>query len=418
MATTAFNCAFRQMALAIFAIACFSPTVIAKPRYTAVVVEEQSGHVLYASQPDVKNYPASLTKIMTLYMLFEAIEVGRLKLNSKLKVSRHASRQPPSKLRLKVGSTITVKQAILALVTKSANDVAVVVAEALGKTENNFAKQMTRRARELQMLRTTFKNASGLHHKNQVTTARDMTRLAKIIRLRFPKYYAYFSTKSFRFRGRTYSNHNNLLGRYIGVDGIKTGYTLASGFNLVSAVERDGTRLIGVVFGGKTARSRDRQMVKILDKAFARVDQIPKSKTRIARSFFRVAEPKQRFAQIPIPRLKPDTASPATQVATIINNQDMDDAEARWSVQFGAFTSFETAQNRVARASAVLGTGDTPSNSGIEPWPTPSGIIYRARFVELTENEASEICGLLVKHGISCMKIRPPMPNEKTAAGG
>jgi D-alanyl-D-alanine carboxypeptidase len=379
----------------------------AKPRYTAIVVEEQSGHVLYSNKADTPNHPASLTKIMTLYMLFEAIEVGRFNLNSKLKVSRHASRQPPSKLGLKIGSTITVKQAILALVTKSANDVAVVVAEALGKTEKNFAIQMTRRARQMNMQRTTFKNASGLHHSKQVSTARDMARLAKLIRLRFPKYYAYFSTKNFRFRGRTYGNHNNLLGRYDGVDGIKTGYTLASGFNLVSAVERDGTRLIGVVFGGKTARSRDRQMVRILDRAFAKVDDVPAKSTRLARSFFRVAEPRLRFAKAPVPRQRPDLSSPTTKFAAVLDEKQQKRSAANWAVQFGAFTNFEAAEKRVAAASQLLGTGDTASSSDIERWSSTAGTIYRTRFVELTQAEAVEVCKLLVKTGMGCLKIRP-----------
>ena len=239
-------------------------------RYASIVIDASNGRVLHAENPDRKAYPASLTKIMTLYMVFEALESGKLTMNSKLKVSRRAARMPPSKLGLRTGQTIKVKDAMLALMTKSANDVAVAVAEALGGTESNFARLMTRKARALGMSRTSFRNASGLPNSKQLSTARDMSKLARIVLRKFPKYYKYFSTRSFTYRGRAYNNHNKLLKSFLGTDGIKTGYTHASGFNLVASAVRDNRRLIGVVFGGKTGRSRDKHMKKLLTRAFAK----------------------------------------------------------------------------------------------------------------------------------------------------
>lgn len=237
-------------------------------RYASIVIDASNGQVLHADNPDRKAYPASLTKIMTLYMVFEALESGKLTMNSKLKVSKRAARMPPSKLGLRSGQTIKVRDAVMALVTKSANDVAVVVAEAIGGTESNFARMMTREARSIGMSRTTFRNASGLPNTKQLSTARDMSKLARVVMRKFPKYYTLFSTTTFTYKGRKYGNHNKLLKGFWGTDGIKTGYTHASGFNLVASTMRNNRRLIGVVFGGKTGRSRDKHMKKLLANAF------------------------------------------------------------------------------------------------------------------------------------------------------
>ena len=248
----------------------------ANARYASIVVDEQTGKVLHASNPDRRRYPASLTKMMTLYMVFDALKRGKLKLNQRLKVSRRAQGMAPSKLGLRRGQTITVKDAILALITKSANDVAVVVAEALGKTEINFAKMMTAKAKSLGMLKTRFRNASGLPNRRQISTARDMATLARRLIKDYPQFYHFFGTQRFSYKRRTYRNHNKLLRAYPDVDGIKTGYIRASGFNLVASTKRYGRRLIGVVFGGKSAKSRDRHMRKLFNRAYA---LIPKKKT-------------------------------------------------------------------------------------------------------------------------------------------
>src|SRR3546814_155343 len=211
----------------------------AAAKYAALVLDADTGTVLFERHAGAQRHPASLTKIMTLYMLFDAIEDGKLSLKDRLKVSAHASRQQPSKLGLRPGETIRVEDAIRALVTKSANDVAVVVAEALGGTEAKFARRMTERAHRLGMRSTTFRNASGLHHPAQVTTAYDMAMLALAVRRDFPTEYEYFSTASFTWKGHQYHNHNKLLGHYEGTDGIKTGYIGASGFNLVASVRSE-----------------------------------------------------------------------------------------------------------------------------------------------------------------------------------
>jgi D-alanyl-D-alanine carboxypeptidase len=243
----------------------------AAARYASIIIDADTGRVLYEVNADTRNYPASLTKMMTLYMAFEALEKGKLRLNENLKVSKRASGMAPSKLGLKRGQTIKVKDIILALVTKSANDAAVVLAEALAGTETRFAKRMTAKARELGMSRTNFRNASGLPNRRQLSTARDMAILAQALINRYPKYYHYFSTTNFSYKGRRHRNHNSLLTKYDGTDGIKTGYIRASGFNLVASAVRDGRRIIGVVFGGKSSRSRDKHMAKLLDRGFTRV---------------------------------------------------------------------------------------------------------------------------------------------------
>jgi D-alanyl-D-alanine carboxypeptidase len=230
------------------------------PPFASIVVDGNSGEVLQSSNPDALRHPASLTKIMTLYLLFERLDAGRIKLDTPLRVSAHAAEQAPSKLELKPGQTIEVEDAIKAVVTKSANDVAVTIAENLAGDEDAFAKLMTQKAHALGMSRTTYVNASGLPDDDQITTARDQALLGRAIEDRFPRYYRYFATPSFTYRGEAMRNHNHLLGAVGGVDGIKTGYTRASGFNLVTSVHRDGRYILAVVLGGHSASSRDAHM--------------------------------------------------------------------------------------------------------------------------------------------------------------
>ncbi|MCZ8185603.1 MAG: D-alanyl-D-alanine carboxypeptidase [Beijerinckiaceae bacterium] len=243
------------------------------PPYASMVYDVNSGRVLEATNGDALRHPASVTKVMTLYMLFEQLETGRFKLTTELPVSREAASQSPSKLGLRPGETIAVEDAIKALVTKSANDVAVVVAEAIGGEEERFAAMMTRKARAIGMKRTTFRNASGLPNPSQWTTARDLVTLGRAIQDRFPRYYHYFGTRNFAFEGRAYRNHNRLLGQVEGVDGIKTGYTRASGFNLLTSAKADGRHLITVVLGGRSGRARDAQVASLIenhmDRAYA-----------------------------------------------------------------------------------------------------------------------------------------------------
>lgn len=239
------------------------------PRYAAIVVNAGSGEVLMARYADSIRHPASLTKMMTLYMVFDAIERGTLSLSDRVTISKHAASQSPSKLGLAVGSRIRVEDAIKALVTKSANDIAVALSEKLSGSEKKFATRMTRKAHELGMSRTTFRNASGLPDPQQVTTARDMAKLAMALLRDYPHRYHYFGIRNFEYNGASHHNHNRLLGEYRGLDGIKTGYINASGFNLVASAKQNGRRLIGVVFGGQSWRSRNDHMVKLLDEGFA-----------------------------------------------------------------------------------------------------------------------------------------------------
>ncbi|WP_082145330.1 serine hydrolase [Microvirga massiliensis] len=235
------------------------------PPYAAMVVDAKTGRVLHAENEDALRHPASVTKVMTLYLLFEQLERGKLSLDSRLQVSANAAAQAPSKLGLRAGSSIAVEDVIKALVTKSANDAAVVIAENLAVSEDAFAEQMTRRARSLGMSRTTFRNASGLPNPEQVTTARDLTTLARAIQDRFPKYYSYFQTRVFEFGGARYANHNKLLGRVEGVDGIKTGFTRASGFNLMTNARTETRHIVAVVLGGRSGPSRDRIMASLVE---------------------------------------------------------------------------------------------------------------------------------------------------------
>jgi D-alanyl-D-alanine carboxypeptidase len=230
------------------------------PGFASMVVDANTGRTLSATNENELRHPASITKVMTLYLLFEQLEKGRLSLDSPLTVSEHAASQAPSKLGIEPGEAISVENAIKAVVTRSANDVAVAIAENIGGDEQHFAEMMTRKAHALGMSRTTYVNASGLPDDNQITTARDLTVLARAIQERFPRYFRYFSTHSFEYAGEVIGNHNHLLGRVDGVDGIKTGYTRASGFNLLTSVHRDGRSLVAVVLGGPTPGWRDRVM--------------------------------------------------------------------------------------------------------------------------------------------------------------
>jgi D-alanyl-D-alanine carboxypeptidase len=234
------------------------------PAFSALVVDANNGSTLYSADENGLRHPASITKVMTLYLLFEELDRGTLTLRSQIPISEHAAGQEPSKLGLAPGDTISVEDAIKAVVTRSANDIAVAVAEAVGQSESNFADMMTRKAHALGMTNTLYRNASGLPNDEQVTTAHDLTILGRSLEERFPRYFRYFSTAQFDFDGEIIGNHNHLLGRVEGVDGIKTGYTRASGFNLLTSVHREGRSLIAVVMGGRSAAGRDRIMESLI----------------------------------------------------------------------------------------------------------------------------------------------------------
>ncbi|MAE51647.1 MAG: D-alanyl-D-alanine carboxypeptidase [Micavibrio sp.] len=259
------------------------------PRYASIVVDFDTGLVLSERYADKKLHPASLTKAMTLMMMFDAINSGRVGLKDRIRMSKHAASMVPSKLNIPIGSTIRVEDAIYALVTKSANDVAAAMAEHLGGTESNFAKMMTAKARQIGMKNTRFMNASGLHNPRQVSTARDMAIMARTMINDYPGQYKYFSKRYFTYQGKTYRNHNRLMESYKGMDGLKTGYVSASGFNLVASAVQNNHRLIGVVFGGRSTSTRNAHMANILDNGFEKIGQI------------KVAA----FRNVPVPKPKP-----------------------------------------------------------------------------------------------------------------
>jgi D-alanyl-D-alanine carboxypeptidase len=361
-------------------------------KYASLVIDADSGRVLHAVNADTRNYPASLTKMMTLYMVFEALDAGRWSLKTRLGVSPRAARQPASRLGLRRGQSIRVRQAILALVTKSANDVASAVAEALGGSERKFALMMTAKARALGMTRTTFRNASGLPHRGQLTTARDMSRLAQALLTKKRRHYHFFATSTFRWGGAAHRNHNKLLGSYDGADGIKTGYIRASGFNLVASATRGSYRLVGVVLGGRSPGGRDRHMASLLDKGFRRVDttlavaSAPKAKSKAKSRQARRAKTRPRHAAKP----------PAGKAKS-----------PRWGVQVGAYRTtgpaYAIARKAVARAPDALDGGVIRVVPLRQPNRKP---VYRARILGISKRDAYRACRTLKRHRMSCMELR------------
>lgn len=298
----------------------------ANEKYAAIVVDGNTGKTLFARNADARRYPASLTKMMTLYLLFEDLEAGRVSLDSKLSVSANAARQAPSKIGVKAGSTLRVEDAILALVTKSANDAAVVVAENLGGSVSGFAGRMNRAAKALGMSSTTFRNPHGLPDNGQYTTARDFTLLARALQDRFPTYYKYFSRSSFTYKGTRYGNHNRLLGSVSGVDGIKTGYIRASGFNLVTNVRRDGRHIIAVVMGGKTAKSRDAHMRELIGEYLPKASRKRTTAPLLIADTGSGAAPRVALAAAPrLPRARPgeEEADPMLAYAAAATPRDL-----------------------------------------------------------------------------------------------
>lgn len=278
------------------------------PKYASLVMDADTGAILFQKNADARRHPASLTKVMTLLLVFDALHEGRLDLDDRIMISRRAAAASPSKIGLPAGASIKVKDAIHAIITKSANDISIAVAEHLGRTESNFARKMTARARSIGMASTVFKNASGLHNPDQITTARDMAKMARYVINTYPSEYRYFSKTNFSFRGRSYHNHNRLMSTYKGMDGMKTGFINASGFNLISSAVRGNTRLIGVVFGGRSANSRNEHMANLLDKGFADLKGKP-SELLIA-NLERIEntpgmEANRRTKTVPVPATKP-----------------------------------------------------------------------------------------------------------------
>jgi D-alanyl-D-alanine carboxypeptidase len=374
-------------------LALSTSPVLAK--YAALIMDAETGRVLHAVNPDTRNYPASLTKMMTLYMVFEALEEGKLTLSQHLKASARAARQPASRLGLKKGQTITVEQAILAIVTKSANDVAAMIAENLAGSERDFALRMTTQARKMGMSRTIFRNASGLPHRGQQSTARDMAVLARRLLMDFPQYYGYFSTTSFTYDGIRHKNHNKLLATYDGTDGIKTGYIRASGFNLVASAKRQNQRIIGVLFGGRSPRARNRQMASLLDKGFQKLNVTVMAAQSTPALQPATIEPRQ--AKNITPQTTPAIAASA-QSAT---------PKPRWGIQVGAYHRYAPAHQLAAKVAARF--PDLLEDGIVKVTPLKfrkRRAVYRSRILGLTKKQAYRACRVLKKRKMDCMIMR------------
>jgi D-alanyl-D-alanine carboxypeptidase len=421
----------------------------------AIVVDMNTGIILYAKDPDTPRYPASLTKMMTLYVLFGCLKDGKISLSSDLTVTAHAESQAPTKLGLKQGTTIKVEDAIKALVTQSANDAAVTIAENLAGTETNFARYMTQTARGLGMTNTTFRNASGLPDDEQVTTARDMATLATHLIHDYPQYYGVFQTRYFTYSGRKYRNHNHLLFGYKGTDGIKTGYTRASGFNLTASVHRGNKHLVAVVLGGKTGAQRDAAMRAILDKHFAEAsstkptpeqlvaalvppDAAPQAPTQPAAQPAKpvAAKPAAATPAVATPEpAKPQTstfaqASMTPQPSTVGtpndeaqgDTADASDADApvppsairpgtqkyagAFHVQVGAYTSESDAESRLGAVQQEAGgllDGHLPFTTSFTKDGTDW---YRARFAGFSKSDAQIACDALKKMSVDCVVMK------------
>jgi D-alanyl-D-alanine carboxypeptidase len=352
----------------------FSPTDPVKD--AALIVDGATGKVLYARNETAERHPASLTKMMTLYLLFDALKAGKVTMQTEFPISWHAAIQKPTKLNLRPGQTISVDTAIRAIVIRSANDVAVVIAEALGGTESHFAEMMTARARQIGMRESNFHNASGLPDPLQISTASDLAVLGRHLAYDYPQYFPYFRLAGFDYKGAWYPTHDNLIGRYDGADGIKTGYTGASGFNLVSSVTRGTTHLIAVVMGGRTAVRRDLEMVRLLDQTFAQISANPTLVARANVPWQQVAQnvPAPAIAGFSLPQVAANPFAAASPVPSTMQSDDEDAAEAMRAPD----ENFSVIHAEGARPPASASAGATLMAQPAVPQPALSPAVAKA----------------------------------------
>ena len=382
-------------------------------KYAAIVVDAKSGEVLYAKRADAPRYPASITKVMTLYLTFEALAAGKIHLDDPVMFSPRAAAQSPTKLGVPAGQTITVSEAMQALAIKSANDVAVAMAEKLGGTESRFAALMTLRAKELGMTNTHFANASGLPNSRQISTARDIAILSRAVMRDYPQYYKLFSQREMTFRGQTLRNHNGLLHRMPGVDGLKTGFTNASGFNLAVSAVRDNRRLIAVVMGGPTTRARDENAESLLLTGF---DVIRRrdlgEKITIAQNLFE-PEPSGRIEgsveqgdqdlNIVLASATPPARTTRIEVVEPKSRKAAPAKAEQWGVQVGAFRARADAKEQID----LIGKRFGKQVAGAKPLTDKAAGRYRSRFVGLSEFEAKNACKAIKAKGMACQVLPP-----------
>ena len=405
-----------------------NPAVNSKDSY--LVVDAMSGRELLSDRPDELRHPASLTKLMTLYLAFSALDSGRLSLGDALPVSMAALNASPTKMGM-MGCAVNVRDAIMGLVTASANDAAIVLGEALGGDEESFARQMTQKARQLGMSSTVFRNASGLPDREQVTTARDMAKLAHALLRDFPHYYPVFSVQSYFYKGRTLTNHNAMLQTYAGADGLKTGYTNASGFNLVMSALRDNRRMIGVVMGGDTAFRRDRLMADLMDQGFSTAQAMgmaawtptrtPRSARYAAVNFVpgAVAPPTTARAD-QVARAEPATIAPgaplvasplrpaaATPLAGFSQGDATSPPTGGWVIQVGSFSDSRAAQSALERATALLPEAIRARIAvALDEVQMAQKTFHRARLTNLSQDEAMSGCKRLEQRKIFCSALQ------------
>ena len=399
--------------------------VWANPRYASIVMDANTGEVLHESSADASRYPASLTKMMTLYMLFEALERGKMTLNTRMPVSAHAASMPQTNIGLRTGETLSVRDAIPSLIVRSANDAAAVVAEALGNTESNFGNMMTQKARQLGMTATTFRNASGLPNTAQKTTARDMARLSSRLMKDFPQYYHYFSTPAFHYKGKTYNSHNRMVRNTQGVDGLKTGFIRASGFNVATSAKRNNRRVIAVVMGGNSAAARDQHMAQLLDRSFNQALSKPKNRNQhaeriIAKAPIPVAKPPVGLARTtPDPaailrgempvlsspsgiagHVTPASFTPASSTTRVTQNIPSSHHDS-WAVQIGSYYEQER-----ARAQAQAATRWVAGKVSVVEVEISNRRMYRARLIGFQKKQAHTVCQNLSRQGMDCLVVR------------
>lgn len=373
------------------------------PRYSAIVIDANTGRVLEEEGADKICHPASLTKMMTLYIIFDALKMGKISTNTKVPVSAHAARQIPCKLGLRPGETVTVETIIKGMITKSANDASAAIAEYLSGSEANFATLMTRKAKSLGMRHTIFKNSSGVPNVHQVTTARDMAILSRALYLHFPEDYRHFRLQSFHHRGQTHRNHNHLLGKIPGLDGIKTGWVAASGFNLAASAVRKGPdkkprRLIAVVLGGPNRHWRDRRIAHLLESNFERLhlgreasrEEIDEEDDEVD-AFLKEATAKKNTLRVKGPLAPVRWPAPSKKPA-YLHNQEKDHL---WGIQLGTYQSLKEARLKAQKTLATLKTGEisTPKVS------KGKNLFFGARLLKLSKEEAETVCR---KQGKDC----------------
>jgi len=406
------------------ALPAMAATKSSKPnKYASIIIDSDSLEILHARKIDGARYPASLTKMMTLYLTFDALNRGEIRLNEPMRVSANAARTPPVKLGLKAGQTITVNEAIQALAVRSANDASVVLAERLAGSEAEFASQMTLKAKALGMRSTIFQNPHGLPNSGQISTARDMAKLADALMRNHRGFYPYFSQKTFTYKGQTYTNHNALLGTVDGVDGFKTGYTRASGYNLVLSAQRDGRRITAVVLGGASGKSRNKHMADLIERGFdvlAQNEALRAKPNRIDNPTNLNADllppTTQRIVEITLNRihaysLRGGSSQNGETVRIVHGQKDINIPSAlnlhKWAIQVGTYQTEFHAQQANAFFMNDPALNIAMAQPQIQAIQRITGPLFRARLAGISHKQASEVCKTLASRGQSCLVISP-----------